>query len=96
MGRFLRNGGRQLLGGLARHGPAALKWEHAWLADSSGLERNSRAQSIANGIHLQRWNLSQRHRMSMSDGGSGDFKRDLRSRNTIYGLDSEEGCYSTA
>jgi hypothetical protein len=41
------------------------KWEHAWLTDSFGLERNSRAQSIANGIHLQRWNLSQHYRMSM-------------------------------
>ena len=60
------------------------KWEHAWLTDSFGLERNSRAQSIANGIHLQRWNLSQHYRMTLSDGGSGDFKRDLRSRNRIY------------
>ena len=61
------------------------KWEHAWLTDSLGLERNSPAQSIANKVFIYNGGAFRSTiGCQLSDGGSGDFKRDLRSRNRIY------------
>ena len=50
-----------------------------------GLERNSPAQSIANKVFIFNGGTSRNTLgCQLSDGGSGDFKRDLRCRNPIY------------
>ena len=50
-----------------------------------GLERNSPAQSIANKVFIYNGGAFRNTiGCQLSDGGSGDFKRDLRSRNRIY------------
>ena len=50
-----------------------------------GLEHNSAAQSIANMVFIYNGGAFRNTiGCQLSDGGSGDFKRDLRSRNRIY------------
>ena len=83
-GRFLRNSGRQLLGDLL--GTVLPPQVGTRMANRLfGLERNSPAQSIANKVFIYNGGTFRNTiGCQLSDGGSGDFKRDLRSRNRIY------------
>ncbi len=83
-GRQPGAGGRQLLGDLL--GTVLPPQVGTRLASRlSGLERNSPAQSIANKVFIYNGGAFRSTLgCQLSDGGSGDFERDLRSRNRIY------------